>query len=103
MASILSDDRTRCMSFGCRGDLTLPGRHVAAKTGTTNDFKDNWTIGFTPSLATAVWVGSPDNKPVGHNSTGIVGTARIWHRCRTQARAGTQDERDSALPSASRC
>jgi len=92
IASIMSDDRNRCMSFGCHGDLTLSGRHVAAKTGTTNDFKDNWTVGFTPSLATAVWVGNPDNKPLSHNSTGIVGAAPIWHKFMTQALAGTPDE-----------
>src|SRR5947209_19902628 len=92
IASIMSDDRNRCMSFGCHGDLTLAGRHVAAKTGTTNDFKDNWTIGFTPSLATAVWVGNPDNKPLSHNSTGIVGAAPIWHKFMTQALGGTPDE-----------
>jgi membrane peptidoglycan carboxypeptidase len=92
IASIMSDDRNRCMEFGCHGDLTLPGRHVAAKTGTTNEFKDNWTIGFTPSLATAVWVGNPDNKPLSHNSTGIVGAAPIWHKFMTQALAGTPDE-----------
>jgi len=92
IASIMSDDRNRCMSFGCHGDLTLAGRHVAAKTGTTNEFKDNWTIGFTPSLATAVWVGNPDNKPLSHNSTGIVGAAPIWHKFMTQALGGTPDE-----------
>ena len=92
IASIMSDDRNRCMSFGCHGDLTLAGRHVAAKTGTTNDFKDNWTVGFTPSLATAVWVGNPDNKPLSHNSTGIVGAAPIWHKFMTQALAGKPDE-----------
>ena len=92
IASIMSDDRNRCMEFGCHGDLTLPGRHVAAKTGTTNDFKDNWTVGFTPSLATAVWVGNPDNKPLSHNSTGIVGAAPIWHKFMMQALAGTPDE-----------
>jgi membrane peptidoglycan carboxypeptidase len=78
--SIMSDDRNRCMEFGCNGDLTLPGRHVAAKTGTTQVFRDNWTVGFTPSLATAVWVGNPDNTPLAHNSTGIVGAAPIWHQ-----------------------
>jgi membrane peptidoglycan carboxypeptidase len=92
IASIMSDDRNRCMSFGCHGDLTLAGRHVAAKTGTTNDFKDNWTVGFTPSLATAVWVGNPDNKPLSHNSTGIVGAAPIWHKFMTQALGATPDE-----------
>ena len=74
------------------GDLTLKGRHVAAKTGTTNDFKDNWTIGFTPSLVTAVWVGNPDNKPLSHNSTGIVGAAPIWHKFMTQALGSTADQ-----------
>src|SRR2546425_7512798 len=95
IASIMSDDRNRCMSFGCRGDLTLAGRHVAAKTGTTNEFKDNWTVGFTPSLATAVWVGNPDNKPLSHNSTGIVRAAPIWHKFMQQALAGTPDQWDA--------
>ncbi|TMD83700.1 MAG: penicillin-binding protein [Chloroflexi bacterium] len=90
--SIMSDDRNRCMEFGCGGDLTLPGRHVAAKTGTTQDFRDNWTVGFTPSLAAAVWVGNPDNHPLAHNSTGIVGAAPIWHQFMTQALAQHPDE-----------
>ena len=90
--SIMSDDRNRCMSFGCGGDLTLPGRHVAAKTGTTQDFRDNWTVGFTPSLAAAVWVGNPDYHPLAHNSTGIVGAAPIWHQFMTQALAQHPDE-----------
>jgi membrane peptidoglycan carboxypeptidase len=89
MAAIMSEDRNRCMEFGCHGDLTLPGRQVAAKTGTTQDFHDNWTIGFTPTLATAVWVGNPNNQPLSHNSTGIVGAAPIWHKFMLQALAGT--------------
>jgi membrane peptidoglycan carboxypeptidase len=92
IASIMSDDRNRCMEFGCHGDLTLPGRHVGAKTGTTSQFKDNWTIGFTPTLATAVWIGNPDNRPLSHNSTGIVGAAPIWHKFMLQALAGTPDQ-----------
>jgi membrane peptidoglycan carboxypeptidase len=90
--SIMSDDRNRCMEFGCGGDLTLPGRHVGAKTGTTQDFRDNWTVGFTPSLAAAVWVGNPDYHPLAHNSTGIVGAAPIWHQFMMQALAGHPDE-----------
>jgi len=89
IASIMSDDRNRCLEFGCHGDLTLPGRLVGAKTGTTQSFKDNWTVGFTPTLATAVWVGNPDNKPLSHNSTGIVGAAPIWHKFMVQALAST--------------
>jgi len=92
IAAIMSDDRNRCLEFGCHGDLTLPGRHVAAKTGTTQLFKDNWTLGFTPTLATAVWIGNPDNTPLSHNSTGIVGAAPIWHKFMQQALAGTPDQ-----------
>ena len=92
IGSIMSDDRNRCMEFGCHGDLTLAGRHVAAKTGTTQLFKDNWTVGFTPTLATAVWIGNPDNTPLSHNSTGIVGAAPIWHKFMQQALAGTPDQ-----------
>ena len=92
IGSIMSDDRNRCLEFGCHGDLTLPGRQVAAKTGTTQDFHDNWTVGFTPTLATAVWVGNPDNTPLSHNSTGIVGAAPIWHKFMLQALAGVPNQ-----------
>jgi membrane peptidoglycan carboxypeptidase len=92
LASIMSDDRNRCMEFGCGGDLTLPGRLVAAKTGTTQDFRDNWTVGFTPQLAAAVWVGNPDNTPLSHNSTGIVGAAPIWHQFMMRALSGQPAE-----------
>jgi membrane peptidoglycan carboxypeptidase len=90
--SIISDDRNRCMEFGCGGDLTLPGRMVGAKTGTTQDFRDNWTVGFTPSLATAVWVGNTDWTTLSHNSTGIVGAAPIWHQFMLRALAGKPNE-----------
>lgn len=92
IGAIMSDDRNRCLEFGCGGDLTLPGRHVGAKTGTTQDFRDNWTVGFTPSLATAVWVGNTDFVPLANNSTGIVGAAPIWHQFMMQALAQTPDE-----------
>jgi membrane peptidoglycan carboxypeptidase len=102
MASILSDDRNRCMEFGCHGDLTLNGRHVAAKTGTSQEFRDNWTLGYTPSLTTVVWVGNPDYKPLSHNSTGIVGAAPIWHQFMTQALKGKPDEWYSTPPGVTR-
>src|SRR3989440_5836213 len=92
IGSIMSDDRNRCMEFGCGGDLTLPGRHVAAKTGTTQDFRDNWTVGVTPTLAAAVWVGNTDYVPLANNSTGIVGAAPIWHQFMTQALAQQPDQ-----------
>jgi len=88
MGAMLSDDRNRCLEFGCGGALTLPGRQVAAKTGTTENFRDNWTVGYTPTLATAVWVGNPDNQTMAHYSTGIDGAAPIWHMFMLEALQG---------------
>src|SRR5206468_4226979 len=92
MGAMLSDDRNRWMEFGAGGDLTLPGRQVAAKTGTSQDFRDNWTLGYTPTLATAVWVGNPDGTPLSHSSTGIVGAAPIWHQFMNAALRGVPDQ-----------
>jgi 1A family penicillin-binding protein len=78
VTSILSDDSSRQPEFPAHGPLTLSGRPVAAKTGTTNDFRDNWTVGFTPQIATAVWVGNNDHTPM-NNVDGITGAAPIWH------------------------
>jgi membrane peptidoglycan carboxypeptidase len=92
MGAILSDDRNRWMEFGPGGDLTLPGRQVAAKTGTSQNFRDNWTLGYTPTLATAVWVGNPDGTPLSHSSTGIVGAAPIWHQFMNRALVGVPNQ-----------
>jgi membrane peptidoglycan carboxypeptidase len=92
MGAILSNDRNRWMEFGAGGDLTLPGRQVAAKTGTSQDFRDNWTLGYTPTLATAVWVGNPDGTPLSHSSTGIVGAAPIWHQFMSAALSGVPNQ-----------
>src|SRR5207237_2027849 len=58
MGAMLSDDRNRWMEFGAGGDLTLPGRQVAAQTGASPDFRDNWTLGFNPTAAPALLVGN---------------------------------------------
>jgi membrane peptidoglycan carboxypeptidase len=82
--SILSYDPNRCMEFGCNSLLELD-RPSAAKTGTTNAFTDNWTVGYTPNqIVTGVWVGNADNSPM-INSTGITGAAPIWHYYMEQA------------------
>jgi membrane carboxypeptidase/penicillin-binding protein len=78
MADILSDNDARAPAFGRNSDLYFEDRRVAAKTGTTNDFKDNWTIGFTPQVAVAVWVGNNDNEAM-KDVTGLSGAAPIWH------------------------
>lgn len=78
MADIMSDDVARSPAFGANTELTLPDRKVAAKTGTTNGFKDNWTMGFTPQLTVGVWVGNTDNESM-VNVTGLSGAAPIWN------------------------
>jgi membrane peptidoglycan carboxypeptidase len=90
MADMLSNDRNRMLAFGSNSDLVIPGHRVAAKTGTTNDFRDNLTVGFTPNLAVAVWVGNADHTPMLHVS-GIVGAAPIFHGFMTQALTGQPD------------
>ncbi|NTW12644.1 MAG: hypothetical protein HGA30_04965, partial [Anaerolineales bacterium] len=76
ISSILSDNDARSMMFGRNSALNLPFQ-VAAKTGTTNDFRDNWTMGYTPDLATGVWIGNADYTPM-VNTTGLSGAAPIW-------------------------
>jgi membrane peptidoglycan carboxypeptidase len=76
ISSILSDNDARSWMFGRNSLLNLPFQ-VAAKTGTTNDFRDNWTMGYTPDLVTGVWVGNADYTPM-VNTTGLSGAAPIW-------------------------
>jgi Penicillin binding protein transpeptidase domain len=76
ISSILSDNEARAMMFGRNSLLNLPFQ-VAAKTGTTNDFRDNWTLGYTPDLVSGVWVGNADYTPM-VNTTGLTGAAPIW-------------------------
>lgn len=78
MADIMSDDVARAPAFGANTALTLPDRRVAAKTGTTDGFKDNWTMGFTPQYTVGVWVGNTDNESM-RNVTGLSGAAPIWN------------------------
>ncbi len=80
MATILSDNEARAVAFGRNSLLKrdFEDRLIAAKTGTTNNFRDNWTVGFTPQLATAVWVGNNNNEEM-KDVTGLSGAAPIWH------------------------
>jgi len=79
MSDILSDNGARSMAFGENSQLKIPGKVVSAKTGTTNDYRDNWTFGYTPSYVVGVWVGNNDNSPMGYLASGITGAAPIWH------------------------
>lgn len=76
ISSVLSDNNARSWMFGPNSALNLSFQ-VAAKTGTTNDIRDNWTMGYTPDLVTGVWIGNADYTPM-LNSTGLSGAAPIW-------------------------
>ncbi|MBD3248268.1 PBP1A family penicillin-binding protein [Candidatus Falkowbacteria bacterium] len=77
--SVLSDNGARAYAFGTSNWLTLGSRPVAAKTGTTNDYHDAWTIGYTPSIVTGVWVGNSDNAAMKRGASGGTVAAPIWH------------------------
>ncbi len=81
ISDILSDNIARQPAFGAHSSLEIPGYKVAVKTGTTDEKKDNWTIGYTPDFLVAVWVGNNDNTPMNPMFTsGITGAAPIWNR-----------------------
>jgi penicillin-binding protein 1C len=76
ISDILSDNAARSPAFGRNSILNVPF-NAAVKTGTTNDFRDNWTIGYTPDIAIGVWVGNADYTPM-KNISGVTGAAPIW-------------------------
>ena len=88
---ILSDDGARSMVFG-RGSMLNIKNHpeVAVKTGTTNDMRDNWTIGYTPDYVVATWVGNNDNSKMGGLVSGTTGAAPIWNKIMTQLLQGKE-------------
>lgn len=87
MTSVLSDNSARCGIQVCEFGLTSPlvlNRPAAAKTGTTNSWTDNWTVGYTPQLVTGVWTGNADRSPM-INIIGVTGAAPVWHDYMEQA------------------
>jgi membrane peptidoglycan carboxypeptidase len=78
ITNILSDNNARIPEFGANSPLKLSSRVVAAKTGTTSDWRDNWTVGYTPQITTAVWVGNNDNSAMA-DVTGTTGAGPIWN------------------------
>ena len=89
---ILSDNAARAYIFGEKNYLTLDDRPVAAKTGTTNDYKDAWAVGFTPSLVAGVWVGDSEGHTMKKGADGSKVAAPIWKKFMTAALAGTPVE-----------
>ncbi len=78
VTDILSDNQARSLVFGINNRLNFANRQVAAKTGTTNDFRDGWTFGYTPNIAVGVWAGNNDNRPVTGAEPGISLAGPIW-------------------------
>ena len=76
--SILSDNDARSAIFGTNSPLHIPGQAVAAKTGTSQDFRDAWTVGYTPDIAVGVWAGNNDSSPMRAGSDGVFVAAPIW-------------------------
>jgi len=76
ITDILSDDAARAPSFG-RGSVLRLSRPAAVKTGTTTDWRDNWTVGYTPDLVVGVWVGNADNSSM-ERVSGVTGAGPIW-------------------------
>jgi len=90
MADILSDNNARAAVFGLNSYLNLPGHRAAAKTGTTDEKRDNWTVGFTPSVTIAVWMGNNDNSSM--LSPGATGAAPVWRNAMLAFLKDTPDE-----------
>ena len=85
ISDILSDNGARTAAFGSNSVLNIPGKQVAAKTGTTDEKRDNWTVGYTPSYVVGVWVGNNDNSVMSPVVTsGVTGASPIWNKIMTR-------------------
>jgi len=93
ISHILLDNTARSMEFGLYSQLVVSGHpSVSVKTGTTNDIRDNWTLGYTPSYVVGVWVGNNDNSPMSKVASGITGAAPIWNRIISFVLKGKPDD-----------
>lgn len=97
MNTTLSNNQNRELEFGYSNLLEIPGHVVAAKTGTSDSFKDNWTIGWTPNLLTAVWAGNTNDSPM-RGAIGITGAGPIWNLFMSQELNGKPDGWPAAPP-----
>ncbi|MCX6766915.1 MAG: PBP1A family penicillin-binding protein [Candidatus Moranbacteria bacterium] len=91
--SILDDNKLRTPIFGSNTPLRFDDRQVAAKTGTTNEWRDAWTVGYTPSLVAGVWAGNNDNSPMAQGADGVFSAAPIWRDFMNQALANSAIEK----------
>ncbi len=93
ISHILLDNNARIMDFGPNSWLVVPGKTVSVKTGTTDNKKDNWTMGYTPSYVVGVWVGNNDDTPMNQAiSSGVTGASPIWEKIMSAILKGKPDE-----------
>lgn len=78
--SVLSDNSARLLTFGQNSYLNMGNKAIAVKTGTTNDLRDNWTLGWSPNHIVGVWVGNNNNEKMKNVASGVSGAAPIWRR-----------------------
>ena len=97
ISHILLDNNARLITFGENSLLNVRGYTIAVKTGTTDDKRDNWTIGWTPSYVVGSWVGNNDNSPMTNVASGVTGAAPIWRRIFLELLKGKPKE-DFVLP-----
>lgn len=96
ISNILADNGARTAAFGSNSILNIPGKTVSVKTGTTDEKRDNWTIGFTPSVVVGVWVGNNDNSKMNPAiASGVTGASPIWQKIMMEALKGKDDEKPS--------
>jgi membrane peptidoglycan carboxypeptidase len=88
----LSDDNARMPIFGKHSKLYVPNKTVAVKTGTTNNLRDNWCIGWTPRYLVATWVGNNNNSPMSWVASGVSGATPIWNKIMTKLLENQVDE-----------
>jgi membrane peptidoglycan carboxypeptidase len=93
ISHILLDNNARVAAFGPSSELVIKGHNaVSVKTGTTDEKRDNWTIGYTPNFMAAVWVGNNDNTPMNqYLASGVTGAAPIWNELMTYVLKGQPD------------
>ena len=91
ISNIMSDEQARLPTFGSHSALFIPGKDVAVKTGTTNNNKDAWTIGYTPSISVGVWAGNNDNQPMKKGGVSMAGP--IWNKFMNEALKNLPDEK----------
>lgn len=92
ITDILSDNQSRAPVFGERSPLFFPDRPIAAKTGTTERYRDAWIVGYTPSLVAGVWTGNNDGRPMTKGGAGVAAAGPIWHAFMAEALKDTPVE-----------